>query len=241
MTRRTPVYLVCSPRPRVGKTLVARLLTEFFYADQGSVAAFDLNENDPSLVDYLPDVTAMADIQDTRGQMALLDRLVVGDEVPKVVDLGATLFDRFFHVLDEIDLTAEARRQSVDLVLLFMVDQDRSAARAYAMLQGRFPDLPIVPVYNEGVGTTQHEREEFATSGHAGALRIPALPAVVRGVVEKRRFSFVGFCAKPVDQQTPLHGWVRNVFVEFRKLELRLLLKKLSPSLPTGNVRRSGR
>ena len=27
--RRTPVYIICSPRPLVGKTLIARLMSEF--------------------------------------------------------------------------------------------------------------------------------------------------------------------------------------------------------------------
>ena len=30
---RTPVYIVCSPRPRVGKTLLSRLLTEYLYLE----------------------------------------------------------------------------------------------------------------------------------------------------------------------------------------------------------------
>jgi hypothetical protein len=230
MTRRTPIYFVCSPRPRVGKTVVARLLTEFFRADLGSAFAFDLNTNEPSLVDYLPDLTAMADIDQTRGQMALFDRLIVNDGVPKVVDLSATLFERFFHVLDEIDLTTEAIRQTVEPVVLFMADQDRSSARAYATLEGRFPDVAIVPVFNEGIGNIYQEHEDFP-AGKAGVVQIRALPAVVRGVIDKPGFSFTAFCAKQADRPTTLHGWVRNAFIEFRELELRLLLRKLGSSL----------
>lgn len=231
MTRRTPVYLVCSPRPRVGKTLVARLLTEFFRADLGAAFAFDLNTNEPSLVDYLPAVTAMAEIDDTRGQMALFDRLVLNDGVPKIVDVGATLFERFFEVLDEIDLTQEAHRHEVEPVILFIADQDRSSARAYAMLQGRFPDIPLVPVHNEATGSIYQDPEAFPLSGSAGAVRIRLLPAVLRGVIDKPGFSFTNFCARPTDRPTPLHGWIRHVFVEIRELELRLLLKKLGASL----------
>jgi hypothetical protein len=227
MSRRTPVYVVCSPRARVGKTLMARLLCEYF----GAVAAFDLNSNEPALVDYLPGMTAFADIGSTRGQMALFDRLVVGDEVPKVVDLSATLFDHFFHLLDEIEVAEEARRQSVDPVICFMVDQDRSSARAYATLQGRFPHVAIVPVYNEGIGNIYPERGDFPPVGGAGELRLAAIPPVIRGVVDKPGFSFNAFCSKPVDRPTPLHGWVRQAFVEIRELELRLLLRQLGASL----------
>lgn len=234
MTRRTPVYFVCSPRPRVGRTVVARLLTEFFQADSGSALAFDLNTTEPSLVDYLPHLTTMADIDHTRGQVALFDRLIVNDGVPKVVDVGATLFERFFHILDEIDLTGEANRQDVEPVMLFPIDQDKSSARAYATLQGRFPDVALVPVYNEGLGPILEENENFP-AGPAGVVRIRALPAVVRGVIDKAGFSFAAFSAKQADRPTTLHGWVRGAFVEFRELELRLILRKIGSSLQIGS------
>ena len=51
----TPLYVVCSPRTRVGKTLVSRLLAEFYLVDYRHVVAFDLADEGPQLVDYLPD------------------------------------------------------------------------------------------------------------------------------------------------------------------------------------------
>ena len=62
--RRTPVYIVCSPRPAVGKTLIARALTEFLLLQRGAVTAFDINLREPSLLDYLPGVTETAQIGD---------------------------------------------------------------------------------------------------------------------------------------------------------------------------------
>ena len=55
MDRRTPVFIVCSPLPRVGKTLVARLLVEFFVADERPVAAFDLNPDGYALAAQAPE------------------------------------------------------------------------------------------------------------------------------------------------------------------------------------------
>jgi hypothetical protein len=43
MSFRNSVAIVASPRPRVGKTLLARLLTDFHLQEGRSVAAFDLN------------------------------------------------------------------------------------------------------------------------------------------------------------------------------------------------------
>ena len=72
----TPIYIVCSPRPQVGKTLVARLLTEFLLLKNGRVTAFDINLKEPSLLDYLPDLVETADISDTYGKMELMDRVI---------------------------------------------------------------------------------------------------------------------------------------------------------------------
>ena len=58
----TPVYIICSPRPLVGKTLLARLLSEFLLLKDGTVSAFDINLKEPSLLEYLPRLTETADV-----------------------------------------------------------------------------------------------------------------------------------------------------------------------------------
>src|SRR5437588_576829 len=73
----TPVYIICSPRPLVGKTLIARLLSEFLLLKNGTVNSFDINLKEPSLLDYLPGTTETADVIDTYGKMQLMDRLIV--------------------------------------------------------------------------------------------------------------------------------------------------------------------
>ena len=110
---RTPVYIVCSPRPQVGKTLVARLLSEFLRLQRGDVVAFDVNLKEPSLLDYLPRLTETAEVDDTFGKMALMDRLIVDDGIAKVIDLGYHAFDEFFRMIDEIGFLKEAARQVI--------------------------------------------------------------------------------------------------------------------------------
>jgi len=98
----TPVYIICSPRPQVGKTLLARLLSEFLLLKNGTVNSFDINLKEPSLLEYLPRTTETADVIDTYGKMQLMDRLIVNDSVAKVIDLGYHAFDEFFKMVDEI-------------------------------------------------------------------------------------------------------------------------------------------
>ena len=94
----TPLYVVCSPCRRVGKTLVSRLLTEFYVVDDRPVAAFDLADEGPQLADYLPDITTIADIGDTRGQMAVFERLIADNEGARIIDLSHRVFKNFFTV-----------------------------------------------------------------------------------------------------------------------------------------------
>jgi hypothetical protein len=95
----TPLYVVCSPRRCVGKTLVSRLLTEFYVIDDRPVAAFDLADEGPQLADYLPEITTIADIGDTRGQMAFFEGLIADNDGAKIIDLAHRAFDTFFTVV----------------------------------------------------------------------------------------------------------------------------------------------
>jgi hypothetical protein len=88
--------LFASPRPRVSKNLLARLLADFHLHEGRSVAAFDLNIGERTLTQFLPEKTTIATIRDINGQMALFDRLVADEDTTKVIDLGHESFEPFF-------------------------------------------------------------------------------------------------------------------------------------------------
>ena len=66
------------------------------------------------------------DIADTRGQMALFDRILADHWRTTVIDLGHGLFDQFFKVMAEIGFEDEARRKLIQLIVLFITDWPRS-------------------------------------------------------------------------------------------------------------------
>src|SRR6267154_3467134 len=147
----TPVFIICSPRPQVGKTLIARLLSEFLLLKNGTVTSFDINLKEPSLLDYLPKTTETADVIDTIGKMQLMDRIIVNDSVAKVIDLGFHAFDEFFKMTEEIGFMKEAARRGVSPIILFVGDTDRASARGYAMLQQQIPPTALIAIDNEYV------------------------------------------------------------------------------------------
>ena len=217
----TPVYVVCSPRPLVGKTLIARLLSEFLLLKHGRVAAFDVNLKEPSLLDFLPDITETAEIEDTFGKMALMDRLIIHDGIAKVIDLGFHAFDEFFQMTEEIGFMKEAVRRSIAPVILFVADTDRVSARSYPTLERQIPPSALVTVDNEYV-----VRGELPPAFARGKiLHIAALPNFLRTYVDRLSFSFSDYLRQEKDSSTELHQWIRRNYLSFRELELSMILQ----------------
>jgi hypothetical protein len=220
--RHTPVYIICSPRPLVGKTLTARLLCEFQLLKNGEVAAFDINLKEPSLLEYLPKITETAEVDDTFGKMALMDRLIVNDGIAKVIDLGFHAFDEFFKMSEEIGFMKEAARRGVAPVILFVGDTDRASARGYPMLQQQIPATSLVTIDNEFV--VRGELPPAFTRGRV--LRIAALPTFLKTYIDRLSFSFTDYLRNEKDSSTELHQWIRRNYLSFRDLELDLMPQK---------------
>jgi len=222
LMRTTPVYIICSPRPLVGKTLIARLLTEFLLLKNGEVAAFDINLKEPSLLEFLPGVTETAEVDNTFGKMALMDRLIVNDTVAKVIDLGFHAFDEFFTMCEEIGFMKEAARRGVAPIVLFVADTDRVSARGYAMLRQQIPPTALLVIDNEFV-----VRGELPPAmAHGRVLRIAALPVFLKTYIDRLSFSFTTYLRSEKDTSTELHQWIRKNYFSFRELEMRVILQR---------------
>jgi hypothetical protein len=215
----TPVYIICSPRPLVGKTLLARLLSEFLLLKDGTVASFDINLKEPSLLEYLPRITETADVMDTYGKMQLMDRLIVNDGVAKVLDLGFHAFDEFFKMTHEIGFVKEALRRRVAPTILFIADTDRVSARSYPTLQEQIPQKALITIDNEYVVRGELPPE----MGTGQVLRIPALPSFLKTYIDRLSFSFTDYLRNERDSSTELHQWIRRNYIAFRDLEFSLV------------------
>ena len=232
MSPRNFITVVCSPRPRVGKTLVARLLADFHLHNGRKIAAFDVNADDAALSEFLPEHAARAEVAEINGQMALFDRLVADDGTYKIVDVGHPAFKSFFAVARQIDLAEELRRRGSVLVVLFVATPDATSVEAFARLRSDFSQAAIIPVQNELLGPAQ-QREKFAAPGAGSkAVHLAALTPGLRKVIDRRPFSFADPAGDiPLETHLELQRWARKIHVEFREMELRVLLSNLQSSL----------
>jgi hypothetical protein len=235
MAQQAPLYIVASPRPRVGKTLIARLLVEFLHSSDRAVTGYDLDQREPSFAGRFPQTVSAVDISETLGQMALFDRLIANSSRTVVIDLGYALFDTFFAVMAEIGFVREAQRRGIEPVVIFVSDTAPATARAYAELRSQLPTTIFVPVHNESVSVMFEKTDFPPTRPEFGVILIPRLSPIVRGVVDRPSFSFAEYISgdRP-GGPTEVHSWIANIFTEFRELELRLLMGKLSASLSGG-------
>jgi hypothetical protein len=222
----TPLYVVCSPCRCVGKTLISRLLTEFYVLDDRPVAAYDLADEGPQLADYLPQFTTVADIGDIFGQMAFFERLIADNQGANIIDLSHRTFQNFFTVVEEIGFFEEARRRAIEPLILFIIDPDPKSPEAYASLRRRFTDASLLPVRNRTEPSAIPDGDAPPDAPPA-SLEIPHLGFSPRAVIDRQAFSFCEFWrATPADLpdalDDELRGWVEGIFFQFRKLELML-------------------
>jgi hypothetical protein len=232
-----PIYIVCSPSRRVGKTLLARLLNDYYLADERPVTAFDLSDESPRLTDFVAGAE-IVDIGDLHGQMAFFDGLIAGNEVPKIIDVGHRAFANFFTVVQKIGLFEEARRRSIEPLMLFMIDPDPAAERAYAMLRRWFAGFSLLPVRNQTVAKGVPYGAAFR---HASTLtvsiEIPVLGPSLRSLIERERFSFVEGpiqawgSSRSARRDSELRNWVRRIGFQFREIELGLIREQILAAL----------
>jgi hypothetical protein len=234
----TPLYIVCSPSRCIGKTLVSRLLTEFFVLNDRQVAAFDLADEGPQLLDYLPQFTTVANIGDIPGQVSFFEQLIAGSESTKIIDLSHRAFESFFTVVEQIGFFEEARFRLVEPIILFITDASPQLPQACATLQQRFAETLILPVRNRAQPMVAGSEASPDVGIARPSLQVPLLSFSLQAQIDRQDFSFrelwrttlPGIADKP---ETKLRDWIEGIFLQFRAVEIVLGRTDVSSLLMT--------
>ena len=231
MIHPTPIYIVASPRQRVGKTLIARLLIEFLLTSDRPLEGYDLHPHDPALTRRFPGLVAPIDIRDVSGQMQLFDRLLAHELTTKVIDLGCEPFAQFFAVMGEIDFVVEARQRLIEPIVLFVTDPQTTTVRTYGELRRQFETATFLPVHNHAVSITFTKEDFPPTRTEYGVIHMPRLSPLVGRVIDRPSFSFGTYLNEQPGGPTQVHQWIYPIVTKFRELELQLLMGRLTALL----------
>jgi hypothetical protein len=236
MPFRNNVLIVTSPRPRVGKTLLARLLIDFHLHESRPVEAFDLNPGRGMLVKFMPERASLSEIDSVQGQMALFDRLVSGDGTGKIVDISHESFESFFALANHVGFFEEAAQRGVAVAVLFIMAPDQVSIDTYADLRVRLAEVMLLPVHNEMLGPAQYRSKYQARGGGLALLRLPLLAPGWRKYIDQPPLSFsdANFLDSPTipsEVQIELQHWLRKIYLDFREIDMRLLLTDLRASI----------
>lgn len=125
------------------------------------------------------------------------------------------------------------------MAILFVVTPDQTSVEGYRRLRDRFARATLAPVHNEIFGPAQYRDKYPLTSGGPVMVRLPALAPGLRRYIETPPFSFAGShmgdaLGIPLDAHIELQRWLRQIYLEFRELDLRILLADLQSSIQLG-------
>lgn len=229
MKASTPVFIVCSPAGRVGKSLVAQLLGDYFLVSKRSFRGFDTDPHESVFGARFPRDCIVCDLATVSGQMALFDSVLVNDEVPKIIDLWHRSMDSFFALVDNTGFLAEAASIAVEPIFFFIADASTRSLDAAIRLSERYPDLQMISVENAGAAPAS--REQLARYPASGIFKIGALDPVLRHAIEDPNFSLSRFLLAPpasmsIVLRSGLRDWLARVFSQLRSFELRLTLER---------------
>src|SRR6266702_7084682 len=179
MPRTSLAAIVASLHGRSGKTLLARILAEYWLMAGERPLIFDTDAADRKLRDFFPDQAIVVDLHHVRDQMRLFDTLAAPSPQPRVVDVTHRSLGTFFNVMRNTDFVVEARSCHVEPVIFYMVDRSAESFEEGWDLRDRFEDCAFVVVDNAFLGEAgervRHSGAYRALAAHDLRFDVPAL------------------------------------------------------------------
>lgn len=247
--RASPAAIVASLHARTGKTLLARVLADYFVLSGDRPLLFDTDAAEQMLHASFPYDTVVVDVGEVRDQMTLFDTLAARSPEARVVDVSHHVFRKFFRVMQDSHFVAEARTRHVEPVLFYITDRNPDAYEEARLLRERFEDCALVLVENAYIGGVKELTRRSAAyrtmQAHDLRMTLPRLDPALADAIEDRNVSLSEIMSRPLsrgdtqglgglsfEQTEVLRGFLVKTFREihraFRAAEMRA-----PPLLPT--------
>ena len=221
--------IVASLHARTGKTLLARVLADYFVLAGSRPLVFDTDATEHALQGWFPYDTVVADLAETRDQMTLFDTLAASAPEARVVDVSHHVFRKFFRLVQDCHFVAEARSRQVEPVIFYIADRNPDAYEEGRLLRERFAECALVLVENEFIGRvkdiTRRSAGYRAFETHELCMTLPMLDRAVMDLIEESNDSLSDVMSKPLsrsddarstglgfEQRAAVRGWLVQVF-----------------------------
>ena len=211
-------------------TTTATLLSEYFTWRGLSVEGFDTDPYESAFANRFPDRVEVTDISTIQGQISLFDRLLIFDDKPRIVDVWNRSFQKFFTILQETGFAEEAKRLSIEIVLIYCADELPASLVTAKQISLLWPDMPMIVVGNEGAAEFRANINHFLASFPTRlSLHIRELDPQVSRSINKDSFSYAEFLKNPpfdmsIIVRSALRKWLVHVFTQFQRLEQQQVL-----------------
>ena len=236
--------IVASLHARTGKTLLARVLAEYFVMSGRRPVLFDTDTAECQLSASFPHETLVVDPNEVPDQMSLFDTLALTTPEARVVDVTHQSFRKFFKVMQDIDFIAEVRACRVAPAIFYIADRHADFYAEALNLRGRFADCPFVAVDNPYVGAPPEfirksdAYQSFIT--HELRLTIPPLDPASALALADPQFSLSDFMRQPValgeatlqpeasphDTRASLRPWLMRMFRDIHRISRTVMTRQ---------------
>ena len=240
---------MASLHARTGKTLLARVIADYFVLSGTRPLLFDTDAASRTLRAAFPYDTVVVDFEAVRGQMILVDTLATRGAEPRVVDVSHQVCGKFFKIMQQSDFVAEARRRQVAPIVFYLADRTPDAYEEARLLRDRF-DCPLVLVENAYVGgpkdLTRRSAGYLALEDHPLRMAMPRLGGDIVEAIEdglslgelvsrplSRASDEPG--ALPFDDRAALRSWTVAIFRDIHRV-IRAAEAIAPPLLPADPV-----
>lgn len=236
MLGKSLAIIVASPREKSGTTLLARLFADFFMLAGDAPLLFDTDTKKAKLSKYFPGRAELIDLENTKGQMSLFDRLPLRAHVPKIVDVSSRSFATVFSLMRDIEFIREARANAVEPVIVYVPHYEADDFERGFRMREHF-DCQFVVAENAFLGAAPASLHQltayWALKAHPVHLMLPVLDTMNMVLLEDERISFGEFLrqtAPKVPMPTP--GQAAHMPLAYLSLEARSKIRGwLKPAL----------
>jgi|SRR5215471_13066929 hypothetical protein len=221
--------IVVSLHGRCGKTLLARILVDYFLLSGGRPYVFDTDSVEWKLHDLFPNEARVVDLAIARDQMVLFDTLAEASPEMRVVDLTHRSLTKFFALLRDTDFICEAKAHDIEPMIYYIPDRKLDSFEAGVVLRDNFPDCGFIIVENEFFeppkGNVQQSPAYSALMSHKSRFVMPRLASEAIEVLEDRHLSLSDFMRQGMSstgESLADDGLSPAIRIEFRRWVFRM-------------------